>query len=126
MLGIAVSPTQQRIATWLTYLAPAVLLLVVIWYPESFDHVLRHVLRYSLELALPIFTHSYFLWRAYLENGRKRWILTAVFGLVSGVAFVVLFSHYTLTTFGLVTGLPTLYGITTIFLQHMERKRGNT
>lgn len=119
------TPTRERITTWLTYLIPISVLGLVVWAPGVFDLVVSHIRRYSLELALPAFTHGYMLWRVWLYRGRKPWLLRVACSLVSGVSLVSLYAHYTFTVFALVTGVPVLYAIAILFLEHRGRHNGN-
>ncbi len=119
------TPTRERITTWLTYLVPIAALALVVWAPGVFDFVLNHIRRYSLELALPAFTHGYMLWRVWLYRGRKQWSLRVACSLVSGASLASLYAHYTFTVFALVTGIPGLYAIGIVILQHGGRQNGN-
>jgi hypothetical protein len=125
-LGIAMTATRERITNWLMYLVPISVLGWVVWAPETFDLVLSYVLRHSLELALPAFTHGYFLWRAWLYSGRKRWLLRVTCSVISAGVLASLYAHYTFTTFALATGVPGLYAIATVLLEQTERKSGNS
>jgi hypothetical protein len=120
------APTRQRITTWLSYLGPIAVLSAVIWLPDTVDVLLSYILRYSLELVLPIVTHSTLLWCAWRHSSPNRGLLTGLSISMSAISFSVLYAHYTFTTFALVTGIPGLGLIALVLLEQPESKGGNT
>jgi hypothetical protein len=103
---------RLRITLWLTVIVLCTPLVLAAWIPNVFTNGLRFVLRYNLELALPIFTHLHCLWRAYISRSG---VLGLPFFLICCVvsigAFAGLFEIFTALSFYIVTSVPALYVI---------------
>ena len=103
---------RLRITLWLTVIFLCTPMVLAAWFPEFFTAGLRFVLRYNLELTLPIFTHMYCLWRAYTTRagvfGRPFFLICCI---VSIGALAGLVATFTALSFYIVTAAPALYVI---------------
>ena len=118
----------KRVLTWLVVgvlLAPLVLMAR---YPDTFTVGLRFVLRYHLELALPVWMQAYGLTIAYSRrfNQRSR-IAFAAFCCLSLASFGYLAYSYTYRVFWGVTVIPAfLYLVGSDLLSGKSRLLGHT
>jgi hypothetical protein len=100
----------KRIAIWFTVLVVCFPLVMMARYPDTFTAFTRYVLRYHLELALPLYTHTYSLWSAYHRRislfSRAAFV---AFCAISAIAFVCLAFLYTYRVFWAVTVVPCIY-----------------
>jgi hypothetical protein len=97
------------------------------WDPDLFTIALSFVLRYRLELAIPIWMHAYSLTVAYSRrsNSRARFAFVA-FCCISAGALAYLAYSYTYQHFGLVTIVPGGYLVASDLLSGKSRLLRNT
>ena len=100
-------PMAKRIITWSLMGLLATPLVLMAWYPDTFTVGLRFVLRYHLELLLPVWMQGYGLTVAYSRrfNTRSRFAFAA-FCCVSLASFGYLAYSYTYRVFWGVTVIP--------------------
>ncbi len=95
---------------WVMLLCSPMVLMIL--KPGCFTVGLRFVLRYNLELALPVFMHAVGLWVVYGRRSSKRGRLAfATFVCISVVSFGWLATTFTYRVFWAVTVTPVLYVI---------------
>jgi len=119
----------QRILLWILvgvlFISPLVLMA---WYPDAFTVGLRFVLRYHLELALPVWMQIYGLTVAYSRRFNTRGCVAfAAFCCISIASFVYLANSYTYYAYWGVTVIPAfLFIVGSDLLSGKSRLLGNT
>ena len=100
-------------------------MVLMAWYPDIFTLGLRFVLRYYLELALPVWTHVYGLWVAYSRRSSRynRFAFMAFF-FTSIISFICLARTFTYHVFWGVTVIPMLYLVVSDLLSAKSRLLG--
>jgi hypothetical protein len=117
---------DKRIAAWLMVFALCSPMVLMAWYPDIFTVGLRFVLRYHIELALPLWMHAYGLWVAYSRrsNPRSRFAFVA-YCCISIAAFGYLAHSFTYQVFWVVTVVPAIYIIMSDLLSGKSRLLGH-
>ena len=116
----------KRIATWLIVIVLCTPMVLMAWYPDIFTVGLRFVLRYYLELVIPIWMHTYGLWVAYSRrSGTYGRLAFAIFCGLSIGSFAYLSYAFTNRVFWNVTIVPSLYIIISDLLSGKSRLLGH-
>lgn len=101
------NPMAERAVAWIFVLLVCSLFALMIWKPDIFTLSLRFVLRYYLELILPLFMHGYGLWVAYSRCSNPRGHFAfVVFCCTSAISFALLAITFTYHLFWGVTVIP--------------------
>jgi hypothetical protein len=121
-------PMTKRVLAWLLIGVLVTPLVLMAWYPDTFTAGLRFVLRYHLELVLPIWMQASGLTIAYSRrfNQRSRLALVA-FCCLSLASFGYLAYSYTYQVFWGVTVIPVfLFLVGSDLLSGKSRLLGHT
>ena len=97
----------KRVLTWFLMGVLVTPLVLMAWYPDTFTVGLRFVLRYHLELVLPVSMQAYGLTVAYARRlSQRSRIAFRTFCGISVVSFGYLAYSYTYRVFWGVTVIP--------------------